>query len=338
VADRLIVVSNRLPFSLRRAVDGWREERSTGGLAAALGPMLRERKGVWIGWPGESAGEHEDARRELLQRWRDEHGLIAIDLPKEIASDFYEGYANQTLWPLFHEFPTNVVFDASGWDAYVETNRIFADAVAREMRPGDLVWVHDYHLMLVPQMLRERSPQARVGFFLHIPFPASEIFRILPRREELLRGLLGADFLAFHKFGDVQHFRSSLLRILGLDSRMDRVEGAGGFPWLAALPIGIAAESLAALLDGDPETAEALADARHRFAGRRLLLAVDRLDYTKGIPQRLRAYRRLLRSAPHLRERVVLVQDDLQPVGQGQLLEPQLRNALRVCHRRGGGY
>jgi trehalose 6-phosphate synthase/phosphatase len=305
--QRLIVVSNRLPFSLKRTAEGWQEERSSGGLAAALGPMVRERNGLWIGWTGDAA-EPDPERNAILQRWREEHSLVTVDLPPEVAQDFYDGYANQTLWPLFHQFSMNVVFNASGWEAYVEANRRFADAVLEHLRPGDLVWVHDYHLLLLPAMLRERAPQVRVGFFLHIPFPGADVFRILPRREELLRGLLGADFVAFHTFGDVQHFRSSLLRVLGVDSSMEKVEGAGGFPWLAALPIGIAADHLAGLLEKDPAAQAALQETRQRFAGRRLLLAVDRLDYTKGLPHRLRTFRRLLRRAPHLREKVVLVQ------------------------------
>jgi trehalose 6-phosphate synthase/phosphatase len=305
--SRLIVVSNRLPFSLKRTAEGWQEERSTGGLAAALGPMVRERNGLWIGWTGDGA-EPDAERDQILKRWRDEHSLVTVDLPPEVAHDFYDGYANQTLWPLFHQFSMNVVFNASGWDAYVDANRRFADAVLEHLQPGDLVWVHDYHLLLLPLMLRERAPQVRVGFFLHIPFPSSDVFRILPRREELLRGLLGADFVAFHTFGDVQHFRSSLLRVLGVDSSMERVEGAGGFPCLGALPIGIAPDHLAGLLETDPAAQAAREETRRRFQGRRLLLAVDRLDYTKGLPHRLRTFRRLLRRAPHLREKVVLVQ------------------------------
>src|SRR6186997_598237 len=189
---RLIVVSNRLPLTLRRAGEAWRTERSSGGLASALDPVLKRTRGLWLGWPGDSAGE-DPVRAEHLAGWQRKHGYVAVELPADVARNFYEGYANQTLWPLFHNFPTNIEFDPAGWTAYVEANRRFRDAVLEALQPGDLVWVHDYQLMLLPGLLREARPSAAIGFFLHIPFPASEMFRILPRRSELLRGLLGAD-------------------------------------------------------------------------------------------------------------------------------------------------
>src|SRR5262249_49783952 len=153
---------------------------------------LKNCSGLWIGWSGEESSD-DPRRTELLARWRNQFGYVALDLPADIAHRFYEGYANQTLWPLFHQFPQSVAFDLEGWKACVEANRIFRDAVLRELSPGDLVWIHDYHLMLLPRLLRDARPSCRIGFFLHIPFPASDAFRTLPRREELLRGLLGAD-------------------------------------------------------------------------------------------------------------------------------------------------
>lgn len=305
-AQRLIVVSNRLPLTLRRTESGWRTEKSPGGLATALWPMLRRTSGVWIGWSGDSSGD--PAREGELERWRNEEHCLAVELPAEVAERFYEGYANQTLWPLFHHFPMALHYDAFEWNAYVEANRLFCEAVLREVQPGDRVWVHDYHLMLLPQLLRERAPELAIGFFLHIPFPPSEVFRILPRREEILRGLLGADLVAFQTHNDLQHFRSSLARVVGFDSRMDRMEVAGRFTRLEALPIGLAPEEFAGLLERDASAQQAFGRFRQRFAGKRVLLAVDRLDYTKGIPQRLGTFRRLLERAPHLRGKVVLVQ------------------------------
>jgi len=304
---RLIVVSNRLPLALRRVGEAWRTERSSGGLASALDPVLKRTGGLWFGWPGDSTGP-EAARDEQLSSWRKKHGYVAVELPTDVARNFYEGYANQTLWPLFHNFPTNVEFDPAGWKAYVEANHHFRDRVLEILEPGDLVWVHDYHLMLLPGLLREARPSAAIGFFLHIPFPASEVFRILPRREELLRGLLGADLFGFQTHADLQHFRASLLRILGTESRMDRVKGNGHHTRLEALPIGIAPDEFLRFIEKDPATQEAFEEHRRRFAGLKILLAVDRLDYTKGIPHRLRAFRLLLERSPGLRGKVVLVQ------------------------------
>ncbi len=307
-AGRLIVVSNRLPLTVRRGPDGWKAERSPGGLATALGPVMSRLGGLWIGWPGDAPDTPDEGRQQILARWEKRHGFVTVDLPRPLSHRFYQGYSNQTLWPLFHQFPSSLVYDPQGWDAYVEANQRFRDAVLERLQPGDVVWVHDYHLLLLPHLLREAAPEAAVGFFLHIPFPASEVFRVLPRREELLCGLLGADYIAFQTHAHLQHFRASLLRILGVSSRMDRVEADGRFVHLEALPIGIVPEDFTGPLDNDQAVRKSLEDLRRRFAGRRILLAVDRLDYTKGIPERLRTFRRLLESVPELRGRVVLVQ------------------------------
>lgn len=305
-ASRLLIVSNRLPLTLERSGETFTAEPSAGGLATAMRPVLEATRGVWFGWPGE-AGEEKGAAT-VLKAWIEGHGYAAVGLPRTVANRFYHGFANGTLWPLFHQFPSRLAFDPEDWEAYVEANRRFRDAVLAELRPSDLVWVHDYHLMLLPRLLREAAPDAAIGFFLHIPFPSSDVFRILPRREELLTGLLGADLIAFQTHAHLQHFRSSLLRILGLGSRMDRVLVKGRFARLEALPIGIAPWEFTNLLDHDPGVTTSLDEIRRRYAGQRLLLAVDRLDYTKGIPERLRAFRRLLKRSPALRGKVALIQ------------------------------
>jgi trehalose 6-phosphate synthase/phosphatase len=306
--ERLVVVSNRLPLTLMQSGDQWSSESSAGGLATALEPVLRRTGGLWIGWPGDVPDGPAAARQELLARWEREHGYVAVDLPRPLTQRFYHGYANRTLWPLFHQFPSRFEFDPKGWEAYVDANHLFRDAVAPRVGPGDLVWVHDYQLMLLPQLLREAVPDLAVGFFLHIPFPSSDVFRVLPRREEVIRGLLGADFVAFQTHGHLQHFRASLLRILGIGSRMDRVEAEGRFVGLDVLPIGITPEEFTVPIDRDPVVKASLLELRRRFTGRRILLAVDRLDYTKGIPERLRTFRRLLERRKDFRGRLTLVQ------------------------------
>src|SRR5215469_16589219 len=305
---RIIVVSNRLPLTLKKTEQGWETARSSGGLASAMNPLLSKTGGEWIGWAGDSGGEDGHQRQEILSAWAKTEHCFAVELPKEVATGFYEGYANQTLWPVFHNFPSLLRFDSRHWESYVEANRLFCEAVVKRYRPNDLIWVHDYHLMLLPQMLRERLRDAAVGFFLHIPFPSSEIFPVLPRREELLQGLLGADLLAFQTHAHLQQFRAALLRVLGMESRIAEVALGSRAVRLEALPIGIAPEEYTGLLNSDATTGKQYTDWAQRYRGRKVLLAVDRLDYTKGVPERLRAYAHLLRSAPELRERVVLIQ------------------------------
>ena len=306
---RLIVVSNRLPFSLKRDDAGnWFAQRGAGGLAAAMDPLLRQTGGMWIGWPGDSSDPVDPGRRAVLEE-QARQGFHVVELPAALVSGFYEGFSNETLWPLFHQFPTRVEFSPTHWGDYRKANELFRDAVLEHARPDDLIWVHDYQLMLLPGMLREAMPAARVGFFLHIPFPPSSMFRILPRGDELLQGLLGADFLAFHTHSDVQHFRDGVLRRLGVGSRMDRVELGGRAARLEALPISIDPGAFDKLLTSDnDEMRERLASLRARYADRKMIVAVDRLDYTKGIPNRFRTFDRLLRDYPEFRGNVVMIQ------------------------------
>ena len=304
---RLMVISNRLPVKLQKAAAGWRAEVSSGGLATAMNPILKRSNGLWIGWPGNSSEIGNLDRQQIIAGWAANERLIAVDLPPEIARDFYEGYANQILWPLFHYFPSRMASDPKGWGAYAAANKLFRDVAVKNYQEGDQIWVHDYQLMLLPRLLREALPNAAIGFFLHIPFPSSEVFRIVPERAQLLDGLLGADLLAFQTYSHLLHFRSSLLRISGRESRIDQVDLGGRAVRIAAIPIGIAPEAFTGLLQ-KRETLGQIAELERRHSGRRVLLAVDRLDYSKGIPDRLRAYRRLLETAPDLRGKIVLIQ------------------------------
>ena len=300
---RLIVVSNRLPVALVRDGDQWKTKRSAGGLATAMDPILKRAGGIWIGW----SGAEEVIPPEALQLLREEQSSIAVNLPVDVQRGFYDGYANQALWPLFHSFTSRLHFDPDSWKAYNEANRLFCDAVVAEFQPGDRIWIHDYHLMLLPGMLREKLPDAAIGFFLHIPFPASDIFAILPRGEELLAGLTGADLIAFHTHLHLQHFRMSLRRQLGLESTVDRLQAPGREVRLQALPIGIAPEELLGQRE-KPETQQELEKLRAQYHGRKMIVAVDRLDYTKGIPERLRTFRRMLSSDSELLGNVSLLQ------------------------------
>jgi trehalose 6-phosphate synthase/phosphatase len=293
---------------LRRQAEQWKVSASSGGLVTAMDPILKQTNGLWIGWPGDSSSIGDSARQEAIDAWSKQQRYVIVDIPQKTAELYYEGYSNQTIWPLFHYFPSLIHYDPKGWNAYVEANKRFRDAVLKQVRPNDLIWVHDYQLMLLPQMLRDELPDAKIGFFLHIPFPSSEVFRLLPGRDELLLGLLGSDLIAFHTHAHLQHFRSALLRLGGYDSQIDKVEIGGRAVRLEALPIGIAPEEFVDLRENNPETADFTAQYEKRFQDRRILFSVDRLDYTKGIPERLRTYRRLLQKTPKLRGRVVLIQ------------------------------
>lgn len=305
--SRLVVVSNRLPLTLKFEENEWHTKKSAGGLATAMNPILNRTNGIWIGWSGDASDETDEKRQKIINEWRERENAVAVDLPPEIVEGYYEGFSNQTLWFLFHHFPSLLTFSEEDWQAYVRANEIFRDIILKHLRPNDLIWVHDYQLMLLPQLLREAAPEARIGFFLHIPFPASDIFRILPRREEILHGLLGADYIAFHTHRYLQNFRSSLLRILGLSSDMDRIEIGNRSIRLEAQPIGIAPQEFTDLLK-ERETKSFIKEIRRRHKNLKILLGVDRLDFTKGIPERLRAYRKFLQKFPEMRGKVVLIQ------------------------------
>jgi trehalose 6-phosphate synthase/phosphatase len=209
---RLLIVSNRLPVSALVEEGRLQFVDATGGLATGLRSWHLQSHGLWIGWPGElsrvNASHREELREKLAQR-----GVVPVLLSSEEVERFYDGFSNRVLWPLFHYQVDRVPVESSGWDAYRQVNEKFADAVAASYEPGDAIWIHDYQLMLVPAMLRERLPDARIGFFLHIPFPSSEVFRVLPWRTQILRGLLGADLLGFHTFAYLRHFVTSLLHL-----------------------------------------------------------------------------------------------------------------------------
>ncbi|HEY2887878.1 MAG TPA: trehalose-6-phosphate synthase, partial [Candidatus Limnocylindrales bacterium] len=305
--ERLLVVSLRLPLTVRRSAGAWTAQPSSGGLIAALGPVGDRLNAQWIGWSGEATDRDDLARQALLEAWTRERGFVPVDLDPAIARGFYDGYSNATLWPLLHGFPGRIEFDSRTWAAYRAASARFAEAVVERYRPGDLIWIHDYQLALVPELVRARLPDARIGFFLHVPFPASETFRILPDRAEVLRGLLGADLIGFQTHADVHSFRRTVLDVLGRGSHLDRIELDDRAVTVAALPVGIEAD-VWERRRADPRIVSRITKRAEALRGSRTILAVDRLDYTKGIPERLRAYRELLRRQPRWRGEVQLLQ------------------------------
>jgi len=304
--SRLVIVSNRLPVTAHVEGDDVRLTDAGGGLATGLGPYHGNSGGLWVGWPGDTSRMTARHRRSLDGQLAD-RGIVPVALTRDHVDRYYNGFANRVLWPLFHYLIDRVPVDAAGWDAYAQANEAFADVVAGIHRPGDTIWVHDYQLLLLPGLLRARIPDARIGFFLHIPFPSSEVYRILPWRRQLLTGLLGADLIGFHTFAYLRHFLASLLHVDGVEPDIDRVRIGDREVHVGVFPMGIDAASFAAPANG-PEVATRVSDLRRDAGGRRIVLGVDRLDYTKGIPRRLHAIERLLTRSPQWRDTLRFIQ------------------------------
>jgi trehalose 6-phosphate synthase/phosphatase len=307
LVQRLLIVANRLPVTLRAEGDEVTVTPSPGGLATALrGPHARG-DGLWIGWPGDLSGLSDEQRARVDARLA-ELRAVPVQLGPDEVSRYYEGFSNGVLWPLFHYLLDKMRVDAHrDWSAYETVNERFADAVAARYEPGDAIWVHDYQLMLLPEALRRRLPGARIGFFLHIPFPALEVFRTLPWRERLLRGLLGADVIGFHTASYRYHFVHAAAWLVGVDPEIDVISHDGRQVRLGVYPISVDTPELGKLARSPEVRVEALR-IREQMAGGQVVLGVDRLDYTKGIPHRLAAIETFLEREPDLRLKVRFVQ------------------------------
>jgi trehalose 6-phosphate synthase len=294
---RMIVVANRLP--VRRVEDAWRT--SPGGLVSSLTPILRERDGRWIGWtgaPDDPAGPFE---HEGIEQYP-----IALD--EADIEGYYLGFSNATIWPLYHDAIRAPEFHRTWWRTYRDVNRRFAAAAAAVADPGDFVWVQDYHLQLVPGFLRETAPGLKIGFYLHIPFPPVEIYSRMPWRRQVLDGILGSDLVGFQTELAVRNFCRAAALIAGARVEGDEIHHGGGVTRVLRAPISIDVEDFESRASS-PETGERVRKLRadlHEPA--RVVLGVDRLDYTKGIDVRLRAFEALLEQHPERADDTVFVQ------------------------------
>lgn len=315
--QRLIVVSNRLPFAFRRENGQWTAEPGAGGLVTAMVPVLETRGGIWIGWPGTTQAEAEELRDEIPEATRDaNYTVVPVPLTENDKKGYYEGFANSVLWPLFHDLQTRCVFEPSYWETYQRVNRTFAEAVAEHVEPGDFIWVHDYQLMCLGRELRELGVDNQVGFFLHTPFAAAEIYHKLPWRRELLEAMLAYDVVGFQTIRDRRNFEACLYELLdevaveaGERSRVKAVTLADGDRdvKLGVFPINIDVPHFEQL--AQTASVESKMDGlRRELPNRTLILGADRLDYTKGIPERLRAFREALERYPDLQGNVTLIQ------------------------------
>jgi trehalose 6-phosphate synthase/phosphatase len=304
-SQRLVVISNRLPVRLERMERGFKYIPSVGGLATTLDVVRQESDMIWIGTPGVDVDNSREQKAIRDDLWR-KFSSVPLMIERKEFDRFYNGFSNGTIWPLFHYFPQYAHYDQSEWGAYQAVNQRFSEKVIEIAKPDDLIWIHDYHLMLLPALIRQQLPDASIGFFLHIPFPSYEIFRILPWRGEILRGLVGADLIGFHTFGYARHFLSSLVRILGYEHDFGRVEVGDRTIRVETFPLGVDVASFASMVLSD-EVQEEISRLRVQVGGRKVILTVDRLDFTKGIIERLEAYEKFLVQNRDWHDKVTLI-------------------------------
>lgn len=298
---KTIIVSNRLPIKLKKEANDLVSQPSEGGLATGLGSIYKEGNNVWLGWPGIAVDDEKDQQDTITELAK--NNMVPVFLTEEEIEEYYEGFSNETLWPNFHYFNQYAEYEDRYWDAYQKVNQKFADKIAEIAEPNDTIWIHDYQLLLLPELVRRAFNDISIGFFLHIPFPSYESFRLLPWRRELLMGMLGADLVGFHTYDDMRHFLSSVNRLAGIGNSHGQINIGNRKVLAEALPMGIDynkyAEAAAA-----PETLEREVRYRTSLGDQKLILSIDRLDYSKGIPQRLKAFELFLDTYPQYLEKV----------------------------------
>lgn len=312
--QRLVIASNRLPIVLSKDADGgWQVQPGSGGLVTALAPVLRSRGGIWIGWTGTMQEDQVDLAPLLADATRDAgYSLISVQVTAEQHDKFYLGFSNAVIWPLFHDLQSHCHFEPDYWRAYEDVNRSFAQVIVEQTQPDDYIWVQDYHLMNVASELRAMEVSRKLGFFLHIPFPPPDIFLKLPWRTPVLIGLLSYDLVGFHTQRDRTNFVDcvrALLKDVVIDDagQLTSVRYDERTTRLGAFPIGIDFDEFAQHA-ASQEVAAGAAALREALPHRQLVLGVDRLDYTKGIPQRLEAFRHALARHPELHGQITFVQ------------------------------
>jgi trehalose 6-phosphate synthase/phosphatase len=311
---RLLVVSNRLPVTVEEKDGEYVYQESVGGLVSGLSAYLESMRGipftqseyVWVGWPGIAV--EEENQSEMKERILSDFRACPVFIPKETMDNFYLGFCNSTIWPLFHYFPSYAVYNEEYWKCYRRVNELFCDTITEILRPDDIVWIQDYHLMLLPGLLRERMPYTAIGFFLHIPFPSFEIYRLLPQewRSEILAHLLGSDLIGFHTHDYTQYFLRCVLRILGYEHNMGQIVFENRIVQAETFPMGIDYRKYVTASES-PEAEKERAMLKPSLRGYKVILSVDRLDYSKGILNRLHAYELFLERNPDYWGKVILI-------------------------------
>lgn len=310
---RLIIISNRLPFSIDHEGDQTTLRQSSGGLVSAVKSYFEsesvKNRGfsskLWVGVADFPQNEWSDVSEKLKTL---DFQILPLFVNKTLYKDYYNGFANSVLWPLFHYFPSLADYQTQYFDAYVKVNKAFAEKLLPILEPDDTVWIHDYQLMMLPEMLRAERPDISIGFFLHIPFPSYEIFRMLPAewKTSLIRGILGADLVGFHTHDYAQHFLQSVKMILGVDSYFHSLQYQDRLIKADLFPISIDYKKFSSAC-GEPETKKYYNEIKNNFLDKKIIFSVDRLDYTKGLMDRLNSFDYFMEQFPEWRERVVFI-------------------------------
>ena len=300
----VVIVSNRLPVVISYKRDKLEIKPSPGGLVTGLNSVKKSRGTLWIGWPG-LLGLKGDVKSSVYEILRIKD-MVPVFLSREEYNRYYEGFSNKTIWPLFHYFTEYAEYEREYWDAYKRVNSKFAEIIIQNSDADSVIWVHDYHLMLLPGLLREANPDSRIGFFLHIPFPSFEIFRLLPWRDEILKGILGADLIGFHTYDYLRHFLSSVKHILGVEHVFNELIIDDRIVKVDTFPLGIDVDRFVHA-ESDIFVRKNIEKLEKKYFGRKVIISVDRLDYTKGIIQKLSSFDRFLEEYPEYRGKVVLV-------------------------------
>lgn len=330
---KTIIISNRLPVQLQISEGTINAIPSVGGLATGMKSVHKGGESLWIGWSGLTDEDVHESLAPKIDEALAKHGCAAVNLTEDEVEGFYFGFSNRTIWPLFHYFMEYAEFELDFWETYKTVNQKFADAIIAQSSDDDIIWVHDYQLMLVPQMVKEKRPNASIGFFLHIPFPSYEIFRTLPWREEVLEGLLGADLIGFHTYDYERHFLSSVRRLLGLEVSFNEIYLQNRVIKVDSFPMGIDYKKFSEaakkkVANGDRSDLQKKLDSHKASApGTKLVLSIDRLDYSKGIAKRINAFEYFLNKYPEYKEKIrliILAVPSRSNVPQYQLLKREI--------------
>ncbi|GGO08217.1 bifunctional alpha,alpha-trehalose-phosphate synthase (UDP-forming)/trehalose-phosphatase [Saccharibacillus kuerlensis] len=304
--SKTIFVSNRLPVTVSKSESGLDYKESIGGLATGLKNYHEQGDTIWAGWPGVAKDDlSEEEVASVASTLKNDYKCLSVPLTSEDIEMYYYGFCNETIWPLFHYFTSAVEYRRKTWEAYKRVNRTFFDAVDPLIEEGDTIWIHDYQLMLLPQMIREKHPDVKIGFFLHIPFPSFETYRLLIWRNELLEGLLGANLIGFHTYDYVRHFLSTVRRLLGHEHNLYKIQFETHLTQVDAFPMGIDYDYFSKSPTEENISQESL-DFIESTKDLRNIISVDRLDYTKGIPDRIKAFKHFLAKYPEYHEKVRL--------------------------------